>query len=239
MEKTLKTLDQMLATDSTVWSLERKFWFNSFTRVQKMQNGGRILNRIAGASRDNIDDYLFEVWYTVLFSELGFKVIVEPLGKAGPDLKIKKNGHSGIVEVTSFRRMYEGPPEISIDDEEFVFAEYGDSRRDVEKAFNKIIGKFSQINMANTNTSIIAIWNSDGDIEEVEMKAAVKHLLRDKEANRVFVPASLAFILFAPWDDKFWCFPVRSSLTLYEREWIEKFEEITIGQFKGRILNPP
>jgi hypothetical protein len=235
MKNTLKNLEKIFGTKTSFSPRERKFWTNCLTKIQNMKNGHRILKRIANASDSDVTDYLIEVWYSVLFSELGFGVVIEPLGKAGPDLEVTMDDVSSVVEITGFRKIYAGPPELPDNVEDFVLTEYGDSRRDTEKVYNKIIGKFPQINQSHLSTSIIALWNNDGDLEEIEMQAAIEHLRRDSLTQAIVVPESLAFVLFAPWDNKILCFPVR-SLTSYERNWIEKVEEMSIAKFKDRIL---
>jgi hypothetical protein len=237
MEKALENLDRIFSSEKISWHVERKFWLKCFKRVKQMSNASRIFRRIINAQRDDIGDYLSEVWFAVFFSVLGFQVVIEPSGKAGPDMEVTENGHSAIVEVTQFRRVYEGPPEICTNDERPVFVEYGDSRRDIEKAYNKIVGKFPQISKVNTRTSIIALWNSDGDLEEIEMEEAIRHLRRDSEEHRISIPSNLAFVLFGPWDDQLLCFPLRSNLVPYERGWMQKIEEMAVGQFIRCVLN--
>lgn len=236
MEKALENLDKIFGTRASFLSRERKFWINCFTKVQNMKNGHRILKRIANASDDDMTDYLVEVWYSVLFFELGFDVVIEPLGKAGPDLEVTIDDVSSIVELTGFRNIYAGPPELPYDTDDFVLTEYGDSRRDTEKAYNKIIGKFPQIKQSQLSTSIIALWNNNGELEEIEMQAAIEHLRRDLLSQAIVVPESLAFVLFAPSENKILCFPVR-SLTSYEQNWKERVEEMSIAKFKDQVLN--
>jgi len=183
-----------------------------------------------------VDFIGIRIWFAVFFSVLGFQVAIEPSGKAGPDIEVTENDHGAIVEVTRFRRVYEGPPEICTDDERPMLVKYGDSRRDTEKAYNKIVGKFPQISEV-VHTSIIALWNSDGDLEEIEMEEAIRHLRRDSEEHKISIPNNLAFVLFGPWDGQLLCFPVRSNLAPYERGWMQKIEEMTVGQFIEYVLD--
>lgn len=237
IEKALENLDRIFNSEKISWQVKRKFWLKCFRRVEQMSNASRIFRRIINAQRDGIDDYLSEVWFAVLFSVLGFQVVIEPSGKVGPDMEVTENDHSAIVEVARFRRVYEGPPEICTDDERPMFVEYGDSRRDTEKAYNKIVDKFPQVRKVNTRTSIIALWNSDGDLEEIEMEEAIRHLRKDSEEHRISIPNNLAFVLFGPWDDQHLCFPLRPNLVSYERGWMQRIEEMAVRQFIGCVLN--
>lgn len=50
---------------------------------------------------------------------------------------------------------------------------YGNIERDVRKSIKKISGKFAQ---TAGHPAVIALWNDDGDLDEVEVRFAVKEL---------------------------------------------------------------
>ena len=111
--------------------------------------------------KEQLYDYLTEIKYALVFAGLGFQIEAEPLGKKGPDLRISRDDYSAFVEVKRFRRMYPGPPNISLPDENFLddtsFLEpYGNLGRDIKKTKCRIIEKFKQV---SSGTSIIAFWN--------------------------------------------------------------------------------
>jgi hypothetical protein len=200
-----------------------------------MPNGSRILRRIANALEETISDSLAEAWYAVFFVSLGFQVVVEPHGKAGPDFEITRNGHIIIVEATRFRKVYDGPPEITLYNQ-FEITEYGDSARDIKKAYNKIVGKLNQIEDTE-KTSILTIWNSDGDLEEIEMEAAIRHLRRDAGTKKILLPPNLAFIVFGPWDSHLTCYEIRSALSPYEEQLKHEIETMSIPSFMDYVLD--
>jgi len=161
-----------------------------FERVQEMPEANRLFLRIAWVSdKEQLDDYFAEVVYALVFAGLGFQVEIEPFGGKGPDLRVSRDGRQALVEVTRFRKIYPGPPEFDIreENEELELPDYGDVHRDFRKSFQKLLSKFSQV---GENQSIIAIWNDDGDLEEREVKTAVNALCNDAEQGILSIHTS-------------------------------------------------
>ena len=74
-----------------------------------MPRSNRVFARIAAASdKEQLEDYLAEVRYALIFCGLGFEVTIEPGGNKGPDLSISRDGHSAVVEIMRFRKVYSG-----------------------------------------------------------------------------------------------------------------------------------
>jgi hypothetical protein len=180
------------------------------------------LKMISGAQRDSVKDLLREVDIALIFKGLGFDLEVEPdrstpVGK-NIDLKLSKGKHTCFLEATRFRRMYDGPPTVELGAEvDLLLPEYGDPQRDVEKACQKIIRKFSQL---GSEPTIIAIWNDDEDMEYLEVQMAVRKIIQEE-----VVPSSLMFILFISdvivrCRQQMFCYPSRNSIEPYVKEWI-------------------
>jgi CRISPR/Cas system-associated protein Cas5 (RAMP superfamily) len=189
----------------------------------KLPGAERKLRELSHASKSEFSDLLKEVDYALVFKRLGFEVEVEPdIGSEEAkkiDLKLNRDGQECFVEVTRFRRMYQGPSEFREGMDE-ILLEYGNGERDTEKAAQKIVGKVKQL---GSRTSIIAIWNDDEDLEELEVEFAVKALIEGG-----FLPEGLQFILFgSPWIGRkqFYCFPARTQLAPVFRNWIADIEE--------------
>jgi len=236
IEKAFSNLTSLLKTNKSSWESRSRFWLNCLRQVQQVPGSNRLFDRIANAPKSDIGDYLAELWFTVLFKELGFQIIIEPLGD-GPDMKISKQDFDIFVEVTCFREMYPGPPELSLSDtEEFVLAKYGNIRRDTNKAYTKMVSKFPQLIRTEINSSIIAVWNYDGDLEEIEMGEAVNRICHDGIAKKISIPENLKFVVFAPWNDKHLVFAVSNSLTLAEKELIENISQQSIFDIQRQIL---
>jgi len=192
-------------------------WFRKlFERVQQMPGANRLFLRIASVSdKEQLNDYFAEVVYALVFAGLGFQVEIEPFGRKGPDLKVSRDGHQVVVEITRFRKIYPGPPEFDLSDEneESELSDYGNLHRDVRKSFEKLLSKFSQV---ADKQSIIAIWNDDGDLEEFEVEIAVIRLSTNATRPILGVPNGLLFVTYgSQWvragDHKqLYCFPVFS-----------------------------
>ncbi len=203
-----------------------------FQRVRKMPGANRLFRRITNASNiEQLQDYLAEILYALVFAGLGFQVEIEPYGSKGPDLRVSRDKHLAVTEIMRFRRVYPGPPELNLSDESTVLQEYGDLSRDVQKAFEKILAKFRQI---GNEASIIAIWNDEEELEELEVEIAVNHIRQDVARNRLSLPNGLQYVLYgSKWaragDNKqFYCFPVRRVDEPY-RTWQQELEASTIG----------
>ena len=213
-----------------------------FERLHQMQNPNRMFVKIASASdKDQLEDYLAEVRYALVFAGLGFQVEIEPFGGKGPDLRVSRDGHQALVEITRFRKIYPGPAEFDICDEndELELPDYGDVHRDVRKSFEKLLSKFSQV---GDEQSIIAIWNDDGDLEEGEVKTAVNALCEDSEQHILSLPNGLLFVLYgSPWvrtiDHKqLYCFPLRHPDQQDQITWQREFERFTVREHIQRAL---
>lgn len=209
-------------------------------RARRIAGAERIFDRISYAThREKLLDYLAEVNYALVFVSLGFEVEFEPFGTVGADLGITKGNQQVIVEVTRFRPVNPGPPEMAMSGEMNI-EEYGNFQRDLRKAVRKIYRKFAQV---KNQKSVIAIWNADRDLEEMEVKEAVRSLWHDDD-----LPDGLLFLLYgsaliAPaWvgprgHQQLYCFPFRlitePAYTSLQRE----LESYTLSQHIERALS--
>src|SRR5882724_4435166 len=104
------------------------------------------------------------------------------------------DGISATVEVTRFRPMNPGPPILTYEefhrDDGFLMP-YGDPRRDVAKCIRKVRDKFRQ---AIAPHAIIALWNDDEALEEVEMHIGLRDLSEDPSR-----PAGLELVVYGSW----------------------------------------
>jgi hypothetical protein len=169
-----------------------------FKRIQQMPGASGLFRRVASATdREQLADYLAEVRYALIFAGLQFEVQIEPLGRQGPDLKVSRDDHEAFVEVMRFRKVSSGPPPLDLSDENLVLQVYGNPLRDIQKTFEKLVAKFRQVQDAQ---AIIVIWNDDGDLEELEVQAAVMSLREDASRGILLLPSSIIFVLHgSPW----------------------------------------
>lgn len=239
MEKALQNIKRLLGEKAAL------LWRSRLERIQQMPGAGRKFKRIATApDKEQLDDYLAEIRYGLIFAGLGFQVEAEPLGKKGPDFRIVRDNHSTFLEVTRFRTIHPGPPPISLSDKDFVdntllLEEYGNPARDVTKAFDKIMDKLRQV---GDKESIIAIWNDEGDLEDLEVENAVA-LLLEAAQQIISPPSGLSFVLYGSnwiWirsNKQLYCFPLRTQLEPHQEIWKRELEQSHVNKLIQRALD--
>lgn len=207
-------LDKVLKQLTSLRSAAASLYATWFVWVADVKGGNRVLGRIAAArTAEELDDYVAEIRFALIFSGLGYEVEFEPLGAKGPDLKILKSGQDAYVEVTRLRRIGPGPIVAQWPDENFELAAYGDPERDVRKSIQKLESKFGQI---GNDEAIIAVWNDDGDVEELEFEEAADALRRDADHGIAALPPGLLFMVYgSEWmagGRHLYCYSFQSSL---------------------------
>ncbi len=234
MDKVLQRVSQL--GDEYVINVLGK-WFE---RIQRMKGANRILRRITSApNKEQFEDYLAEVRYALIFAGLGFQVEIEPDGGKGPDLKVSRDGHQAIVEIMRFRKVYPGPPVLDFSDGNLILPAYGNPPRDIRKAFEKILTKFPQI---ENQQAIIAIWNDEEELEEVEVEAAVINMRRDADRHLLSIPSGLLFVLYgSKWmgNRQLYCFPLRGSDQPYQVVWRQELDTSTVNHLIQLALTQP
>ena len=197
-----------------------------------MPNASSNFKRIANASdREQLNDYLAEIRYALVFAGLGLQVHVEPLGKKGPDLKISRNGYEIFVEVSRFRLVNLGTGKVSTHLEE-----YGNLEKEFIKTLEKILGKFRQVGDKN---SVIAIWNDDECLDDLAARFAVKHLSDEKYRKVYRVPDNLLFVIYGSnWINisqkrQLYCYP----LQVLKEPFLSLTKELESCKVSGLIQN--
>lgn len=183
--------------------------FRWFKWADKINRSNRVFQRIASAKdKEQIADSLAEIRYALIFAGLGFDVEFEPVGNRGPDLGIKRNNEEAVVEIMRFRKINSEVPLLNLDDDNLILPEYGNIPRDVRKAFDKILSKFRQI---GNQKGIIAIWNDDEELEEIETLTAVENIRTDVKKGLMTIPNRLLFTIYgSKWqlgNKQLYCFP--------------------------------
>ena len=219
----LENLARLLQNQAGFWSL-------LIRRIAKMRGAENLYKRVSeGLNKEEIQDHLAVVLYALVFAANDFEVEIEPLGGIGPDLGVSKADQRAFVEVTRFRRMYPGPTLLG-EDEQSTILQYGDLARDVQKCWSKIVNKFDQVDRGD---AIIAIWNDDEDLEEIELDIAAEIFRKKGSQGIVEIPHGLAFVIYgSKWigpgtkrmDEQFYCFPLASPLKQSHTQWISEIE---------------
>ncbi|HLJ27895.1 MAG TPA: hypothetical protein VKY85_14390 [Candidatus Angelobacter sp.] len=197
------------------------------SEAQKWPNSAAFLHSLAvAADKDVLFDHLATLRYGLIFKYLGFLLSFEPTGAKGSDLQITCDRTSATVEVTRFRPMNLGPSALSKEEEqsgEWILEPYGDPRRDVAKSLRKVRDKFRQ---AIAPHAIIAVWNDDEALDELEMSMALCDLKQDPR-----LPAGLDLVVYgSPWIGRFqlYAFPMKPQLDAPIQELTQQIESVNV-----------
>ena len=231
MQKAIENIKLLLGEKSAILAQR---WFE---RANKVKKSKRVFQRIASAKdKEQIADSLAEIRYALIFAGLGFEVEFEPMGNQGPDLGIKRDNKEAVVEVKRFRKTSSEIPLLNLDDENLTLPEYGNIPRDVRRAFDKILTKFRQVEY---QTGIIAIWNDDEELEEVETDTAVYNIRNDVKRGLLKTPDGLLFALYgSKWigNKQLYCFPFQ-DLDQPFGSWRTELEQATVFEHIERALS--
>lgn len=230
MQKALENVRRRLGNAAA------ELWRERFARIHKMPGSNRKFKEIArAATPEQLNDYLAEVRYALLFAGLGFQVELEPLVESGPDLGISRDTHSAYVEVQRYRQIYPGPPELSLSQEEDILQHYGDPERDIRKVIEKMRSKFRQL---GAKDSVLAIWNDEDELEDLEVIQAVRELRQDAAGQIRQLPSGLSFVLYgSAWinsQQQLYCYPLRDSNPPHLQEWMAELENSSVNALVRR-----
>lgn len=208
-----------------------------FERAHKINKPNRVFQRVASAKdKEQLADYLAEIRYALIFAGLGFDVEFEPAGNRGPDLGIKQDNEKAVVEIMRFRKINSGLSLLNLGEENLILPEYGNIPRDIRKAFDKILTKFRQV---ENQKGIIAIWNDDEGLEEIEAEAAVYDIRTDVQKGLLAIPDGLLFALYGSiWqlgNKQLYCFPFQNLEQPFET-WKTELEKATVFDHIERAL---
>lgn len=205
-------------------------------RAQDIQGVNRVFRRMATTKdKEQLVDYLAEIKFALIFTGLGFVVIFEPFGRKGPDLGIERDNEKAVVEVKRFRKIYPGPPIWDLSDEDHLLSEYGNPTRDTRKAFENILKKFPQV---ENHRGIIAIWNDDEELEELETQLAVNQIRGEADKGLLTLPTGLLFVLYGSkliGNKQLYCFPF-CHLDQPFQEWQKDIEKDSVSDHIRRAL---
>lgn len=231
MQKAIENTGLLLGEQSATLAQR---WFE---KAYKINKSNRVFQRIASAKdKEQLVDCLAELRFALIFSGLGFEVEFEPAGNRGPDLGIKRDNENVVVEIMRLRKINSGLSLLNLDDENFILPEYGNIPRDIRKAFDKILTKFRQV---ENRKGIIAIWNDDEELEEIEVEAAAYDIRTDVKEGLLTIPDGLLFTLYgSKWigNKQLYCFPFQNLEQPYET-WKTELEQATVFDHIERALS--
>ena len=169
-------------------------WRTRLQRLQALPGASNKLRQVAETrNAEQLADFLAECLFALVFAGLGHIVELEPVGDIGPDLRVSRNGADAFVEVTRFRSIYPGP-KLASGTMEDTLPPYGNVERDINKVYAKALSKLHQLKLG---ASILAFWNDDADLEEIEASEAASCLLEDSRQGGSPLPPGLLFTVYS------------------------------------------
>jgi hypothetical protein len=220
-----KAMERIKALCDETVALEFESWLS---KILNYPNSDTFFHSLATvADKEALLDHLATLRYSLIFGYLGFAVSFEPTG-TGPDLLITRDGISTTVEVTRFRSTNPGPQpwsEEELESDKLMLDTYGNPCRDVPKSLRKIREKFRQ---ALAPHAIIAVWNDDEALEELEMAMALRTLRQDPR-----LPAGLDFVIYgSQWISSvrlhLHIFPMKPQLDSVIQGWAQQIESVNV-----------
>ena len=215
----------------------RQRWLERVKRLDQLPGAPTKFKRVAQApDAEQLGDYLAEFVYALTFVGLGFGVELEPLGRTGPDLRISRDGYAAFVEIFRVRNVNEGPPQVTLSDENFLLHPYGNPEKGTQRIYGKLLAKLGQVKDA---VALVAIWNDDEADEELEAEQAVRQLVDDAQQGKIPIPATLLLVVygsdsvFLSSNQQLYCFPLKPLVDPY-RIWAVELEQGRICEFVER-----
>jgi hypothetical protein len=195
-------------------------WTELAAVAAALPNGMVLLRRLAAAPDiESLRDSLAELQYALVFRSIGCEVSWEPDGSAGPDLAVSVGGDAFAVEVARFRPINDGPSPAGE-----LLEPYGNPERDIAKSITKISDKFRQV---GDRRGIIALWNDDEALEDLEVEIAAREL-RDSAQ----LPAGLVGVVYgSKWIGRqqlFW-FPFAKEANLTAEAIGERLSRVSVS----------
>jgi hypothetical protein len=159
--------------------------------VKKMKGVNGLFKEVLNFNNTRMPDFIVELVFASYFCEEGYIVEFVPRseGEITPDLHISKNELRGYVEIKHIHKKHDGPGSVVLKDfkeipEDEFLEMYGDHVRDERYCRDKILEGFQQIQQYSglkaTDAMIVAIWNSDGDLDDLNMKFTITNLIDER-----------------------------------------------------------
>jgi len=158
--------------------------------ANKLKGANILFKEALKFNNIRMSDFLVELLFVSLFCEDGYSVeiISRSDREKTPDLLISKNNFRGFVEIKHIHKKHDGPEVIDLNESpemDDILVPYGNHARDEKYCRDKILEGFQQIQqfpqLIETDTMIVAIWNSDEDLDERDMKFSITHLIEEKD----------------------------------------------------------
>ena len=156
--------------------------------VKKLEGANSIFKDALKFNDSRIKDFIIELSFALYFYEANFIVVFVPRSdkEKTPDLFISNSEFHGFVEIKHIHKKHDGLKMVlpNESDSSVEFEKYGDPIRDERYCRDKILEGFQQIQnfsgLKKTDFMVVAIWNSDADLEDIDMELCINHLIEEK-----------------------------------------------------------
>ena len=135
----------------------------------------------------NTQDCIAQLRFALYFHQNGYIVEFIPRSKEKtPDLFVTNSELRGFVEIKHIHKKHDGPKKMQINDSDSgeILEEYGNYIRDEKYCRDKIIEGFKQLRnfpeLKKTDWMIVAVWNSDEDLDEIDMESSLNLLIHEQ-----------------------------------------------------------
>lgn len=163
-----------------------EFWRRLFAGIEPCEGSPSLFKRIAKAADcDQLGDCLVEGVFAALFLSAAFSVSIIPPStqERRPDLRVSRDGLTAVVEIRHYRYKHPGPPLMDLVEcrrtgRTPILTLYGDYERDEKRFHPVLVDKLEQIfaHVESSEPFIIAVWNSDRDLDELQLSSMVRTL---------------------------------------------------------------
>lgn len=186
-ENTLK--DAIFLKLKTIYGENARRYTPLIDVANKLKGANFLFKGALKFNNTRVSDFLVELLFVSYFCEEGYSVeiISRSDREKTPDLRISKNNFHGFVEIKHIHKKHDGPGVIDLKESpemDDILVPYGDHARDEKYCRDKILEGFQQIQqfsrLIETDTMIVAIWNSDEDLDERDMKFSISHLIKER-----------------------------------------------------------
>lgn len=136
---------------------------------------------------ENIQDCIAQLRFALYFHQNGYIIEFVPRSKEKtPDLFVTNSKLRGFVEIKHIHKKHDGPKKMQLNDSDTLemLEEYGNYTRDEKYCRDEIIEGFKQLRnspkVQRTDWMIVAVWNADEDLEELDMKFSLNQLIKEE-----------------------------------------------------------
>ncbi len=165
--------------------------------VKDLKGSRSLFKGLSTFDKGRMGDLLAELHYINLFRNCIWTVEIIPASshKSRPDLKVISDTFAALIETKHIRFRNPGPSKIKNIIELDFLVPYGDFERDEkiirDRSFEAVDQIYHYSSRNPKDIPIIALWSSDGDIEELEVKFALERIIKQIKEEKPDFPNGL------------------------------------------------